>query len=68
MARRPHTDDLFELFPDLPWTRRHEIEAELARIRRQVEETRDRARINIQRQREAAELVRATLSSQRRRR
>jgi len=62
---RPHTDDLFELFPDLPWTRPGASD-DRARILRQVEQTRARADANIQRQKAATERVREILSVRRR--
>ncbi len=66
VAKRPHTNDLFELFPDLPWTRPGATD-ERARILRQVDETRARAAVNIQRQKAASERVRENLSARRRR-
>ena len=71
MPTRPHTNDLFVLFPDLPWMRHGRTPEEQVReIRRQVEATRERARVNIDRQRVAAARVRAALAgvSARRRR
>ena len=66
MAKRQHTDDLFELFPDLPWSRHYGSNEERVRaLQRQVDATRERARVNIERQRRAAERVRAALSARR---
>jgi hypothetical protein len=66
MAKRPHTDDLFDLFPDLPWTRPGATD-ERARILRQVDEAHARAHLIIQRQKAANQHVRETLSTRRRR-
>jgi hypothetical protein len=68
MAKRPHTNDLFVLFPDLPWTRGRTIQAQLSQVHRQVDEWRARARVNIRRQKAATERVRAMLLTRRRRR
>jgi hypothetical protein len=66
VTRRPHTDDLFELFPDLPWYRSGRPAAEQVReMRRQVDAWRRRAAVNIDRQRMAAARVRAALSARR---
>jgi hypothetical protein len=67
MPRRPHTNDLFELFPDLPWRRLRDAEEQLAAIRRHVADMRARAQRNIERQRSEAERVRDHLSARRRR-
>jgi hypothetical protein len=67
MVRRLHTDDLFELFPDLPWTGRPRTDAQLARLHRQVDETHARAGENSRRQKAANERVRANLAARRRR-
>jgi hypothetical protein len=66
VVKRPHTDDLFELFPDLPWSRRVPTEVLRARIQRQVEETRARAERIIRHQKTTTERVRETLSARRR--
>ena len=65
VAKRPHTNDLFELFPDLPWTRPGATD-DRARILRQVDEARARAD-NIQRQKATSGRVREILSARRRR-
>jgi len=67
VARRPHTDDLFEIFPDLPRMRQRSPQEHMAQVRRQVDATRRRASINIARQREATARVRAAVSARRRR-
>ena len=43
MPRRPHSDDLFEIFPDLPHMRHRTPEEQVAQVRRQVNATRERA-------------------------
>jgi hypothetical protein len=68
MAPRPHCNDLFEIFPDLPRMRHRTPEEQVAQVRRQVNAMRDRAQRNIARQREAAARVRAAISVRRRRR
>jgi hypothetical protein len=65
VLRRPHCNDLFEIFPDLPRMRRRSPEDQVTQVRRKVEETRARAYRNIARQREAAERVRTALSARR---
>jgi hypothetical protein len=67
VVRRPHTDDLFEIFPDLLRMRHRSPQEHMARVRRQVDATRRRANINIARQREATARVRAAVSARRRR-
>jgi hypothetical protein len=66
MTRRAHTDDLFEIFPDLPRMRHRTPEEQMAQVRRHVTATRERASRNIE-QREATARVRATRSARRRR-
>ena len=68
MARRRSTNDLFELFPDLPGMPYRDPQDRLARLRLQVEETRRRAGDNILRQRAASERVRAAITPWRRKR
>ena len=68
MTRRPRTNDLFALFPDLPWTRMRPTQALLDAMRKRVEATRLRAAANIRRQREATERMRSAISARRRRR
>ena len=67
MPRRPHSDDLFEIFPDLPHMRHRTPEEQVAQIRRQVNATRERANRNIARQRESTARFRAAISARRRR-
>lgn len=67
MPKPVHTNDLFALFPDLPWTRLRTIDEQLAAVKKSVAETRRRATANIQRQREEAERVRVRLSARGRR-
>ena len=67
MPGPPHTNDLFALFPDLPWTRLRTIGERLAGMRQRVAETRARADANIRRQRAHAERVRGGMSARRRR-
>ena len=51
---RPTPDDLFRIFPDLPGLRKRTAAEQVERVHRQVEETRERANANIQRQQAAA--------------
>jgi hypothetical protein len=66
MAKRPSTNDLFELFPDLPRRPYRTKEEQISKVHRQVEQTRQRAHENILRQRAATERVRAALIRRRR--
>jgi hypothetical protein len=67
MQRRKHsTNDLFEIFPDLPWADRRTAAEKKETIRRQVDAVRERALVNISRQRAATERVRAALTGFRR--
>jgi hypothetical protein len=70
MRRRPHSNDLFKIFPDLPRIRHRAATEQVEAVRRQVDATRERARHNIACQREAAARVAAAISvmSARRRR
>lgn len=63
----PH-DDLFQLFPDLPGLPPRSREAQVARMRRLLAETRLRAERNIARQVEATARVRARVAAHHRRR
>jgi hypothetical protein len=65
---RRHTNDLFEIFPDLPRLRPRTSQEQILRVRRQADATRRRATLNIDRQRAATERVRTALSARRRRR
>jgi len=68
VANRPHTDDLFQLFPDLPWNRPgRSAEEHVREVWRQVDAWRARTAANIDRQRMAAARVRLALSARRRR-
>jgi hypothetical protein len=67
MAPRRHNNDLFELFPELPGQRPRSAEDQVRRIRQQVEEFRERARINIARQQASAAQMRARVASRKRR-
>jgi len=68
VANRPHTDDLFQLFPDLPWSRAgRSAEEHVREVLRHVDAWRVRTVVNIDRQRMAAARVRAALSARRRR-
>ena len=59
--------DLFDLFPDLPYMRPRPPSDQVRAVHQKVEITRKRARENIERQRAAAERVRAAISARRRR-
>jgi hypothetical protein len=63
---RGRRDDLFAIFPDLPSARLRPIDEQVARMRRLLVDTRERALRNVARQREAAEQVRARLESRQR--
>lgn len=65
--RLPHTNDLFEIFPDLPGHRLRSADEQVRKVHQQVEEFRERARINIDRQRAAADRVRASVARRKRR-
>jgi hypothetical protein len=55
-------NDLFALFPDLPWYPRRTAAGQMEQVRRQVNATQARVDENIVRQRAAAARVRAALS------
>jgi hypothetical protein len=65
--RVPHSNDLFEIFPDLPGHRLRTAEEQVRRVHQQVEEFRERAKINIDRQKASAARVRAQVASRKRR-
>ena len=67
MAKPPRRDDLFRIFPDLPGLEKRSPAAQVARMQRQVQDTRDRAGENILRQKTASERVRAAIAGRRRR-
>jgi hypothetical protein len=56
-------NDLFVLFPDLPWHRQRGVEPQADHVKQQVRETQLRASQNIQRQRAATERVRAAIAA-----
>ena len=66
MPRR-HSNDLFELFPDLPWTRLRTRREQVAAVHKHAAATRTRAAANIERQRRKAESFRLRVSARRRR-
>jgi len=72
LPKRRSTNDLFEIFPDLPSMRPRSTEEQLAyvhnEVRRQVEATRLRAGQNILRQKAATERVRIAISRRPRKR
>ena len=56
--RRKHsTNDLFEIFPDLPWARRRTAAEKREQVLRQVEVVRERARLSMLRQRAPTDRV-----------
>jgi hypothetical protein len=67
MPKPPLRDDLFQIFPDLPVLRKRTAAEQVDRMRRQLQETRERAGQNIRRQQAASERVRATITGRRRR-
>jgi hypothetical protein len=67
MPPRPHSNDLFEIFPDLPGYRLRTAEEQVRKVHQRIEEFRERARINIDRQRAAAARVRANVAGRKRR-
>src|SRR4029453_14742713 len=64
---RPNNNNLFEIFPDLPWLRPRAARDPLQRVHQQVEAFRERAKANIDRQRASAARVRARLADRKRR-
>ena len=67
MAPRRHSNDLFEIFPDLPAQRPRTAAEQVRRVRQRVEEFRERARANIDRQRASAARMRARVANRKRR-
>jgi hypothetical protein len=63
MAKALAPDDLFVVFPDLPWYRRRSAVEQVEHVHRQVKQTQLRARENIERQRAATERVRAAIAN-----
>jgi hypothetical protein len=66
MAKRRSTNDLFEIFPDLPGIRHRTAQEQVEEVHRQVQAMRQRAGANILRQKAATERVRAAISKRRR--
>lgn len=64
---RPHSNDLFEIFPDLPWQRPRAAHDQVQRVHQQAEAFRERAKANIDRQRASAARMRARVASRKRR-
>ena len=67
MAKPLRRDDLFQVFPDLPGLRKRTAAEQVARVHRQVQDTRERAGENIMRQKAASERVRAAVAGRQRR-
>lgn len=67
--RMPHCNDLFKIFPDLPGAHRlRTAEDQIRKVHQQAEEFRERARLNIDRQKASAARMRARFESRKRRR
>jgi hypothetical protein len=64
---RPHSNNLFEIFPDLPWLRPRSANDQLQRVHQQAEAFRERAKANIDRQRVSAARMRARVADRKRR-
>jgi hypothetical protein len=64
---RPHNNNLFEIFPDLPWMRPRSANDQVQRVQQQAEAFRERAKANIDRQRAAAARMRARVADRKRR-
>jgi hypothetical protein len=64
---RPHSNNLFEIFPDLPWRRPRAATDQVQRVRQQAEAFRERAKANIDRQRASAARMRARVADRKRR-
>jgi hypothetical protein len=60
---RPERDDLFDLFPDLPWPSRPARDAHALQLG--IDQWRRRAMAIVERQREAAAAVKKKLSARR---
>jgi hypothetical protein len=67
MPKRPTRDDLFVIFPDLPWQRRRPSLEQMPHRRRKTEEAQGRVRDNSRRQQVATEQVRAAIAGRSRR-
>lgn len=66
--RMPHCNDLFKIFPDLPGHRLRPADEQIRRVHQQAEEFRERARLNIDKQKAAAARMRARFEGRKRRR
>ena len=67
--RLPHCNDLFKIFPDLPGGHRlRPADEQIRRVHQQAEEFRERARLNIDRQKATAARMRARFEGRKRRR
>jgi hypothetical protein len=62
VAKTRPRDDLFVVFPDLPWARVRTATDQVEKVRRQVQETRKRAEENILRQKAATARVREAVT------
>lgn len=67
VAPRPHSNDLFEIFPDLPWQRSRAANDQVQRVHQQAEAFRERAKANIDRQRASAARMQARVANRKRR-
>jgi hypothetical protein len=64
----PLRDDLFDIFPDLPGLRHRTADEQIRKVHQQVQETRLRARVNIDRQKANAAVMQARVAARKRRR
>jgi hypothetical protein len=60
---KPVRGDLFAMFPDLPRMRHRTPEEQIRRVHQQVQAVRDRARLNIGRQKKNAARVQTQLAA-----
>ena len=67
MRTRRSSNDLFEIFPDLPGLRKRTPQEQVDKVHRQVAETRDRAQRNIVVQRRNAAIMQARFADRRQR-
>jgi hypothetical protein len=65
MAKRRVRDDLFSIFPDLPWHAHKTSTGQMERAQRLVREAQIRVGQNFRRQREATAIVRAVIARRR---
>jgi hypothetical protein len=63
VSQRPHRNNLFEIFPDLPWLRPRAANDRVQLVHQQVEAFRERAKANIERQRASAARMRARITN-----